>query len=294
MLKKFQIKNFKSIYDQEISLGAVNAFVGANGSGKSNILEALGVLSAAAAGRVDDEALQRRGVRPSIPRLYKSAFQESRESGFPHIFFEAQSEDASYSVSLDNTFTKPKPYWQYGTEKLVSKGETIVSRETRHKENAKGHGLGALKLVEMSEDSPAAVLMNALQNFAIYSPNTPMLRGVSPDPQTREPVGLSGGRLADALEALQHLAQEEENIEDALEDILSLTDCMESFETFMNFKSMISPSVARMQNEIIFTDKFMDRNHNDLSAYDASEGVLYVLFCAALALVPQRAQMFCH
>ncbi len=32
-------------------------------AGKSNLLEALGVLSAAVSGRVDDEALLRRGVR---------------------------------------------------------------------------------------------------------------------------------------------------------------------------------------------------------------------------------------
>lgn len=292
MLKKIKIQYFKSIYDQELSLGAVNAFVGANGGGKSNILEAIGVLSAAAAGRVDDEALQRRGVRPSVPRLYKSAFQENRESGFPHIFFEARTEDAAYSVSLGNTFTSPKPYWQYETEKLVSQGQTIVNQGARNEKNARDRGLAALKLVEMSEASPGAVLMNALQNYAIYTPNTPMLRGVSPDTQTREPVGLSGGRLADALETLQHLALENENIEDALEDILSLTDWMRSFDVTANAKAIVSPSVARPVNIIRFKDRFMVKKHNHLSAYDASEGALYVLFCAALALSPNAPKCF--
>lgn len=41
MLKKIKIRYFKTVWDQEISLGAVNAFIGANGSGKSNILEAM-------------------------------------------------------------------------------------------------------------------------------------------------------------------------------------------------------------------------------------------------------------
>jgi len=54
MLNKIKISSFKSIVNQEISLGMMNVFIGANGSGKSNFLEAICVLSAAAAGRVDD------------------------------------------------------------------------------------------------------------------------------------------------------------------------------------------------------------------------------------------------
>ena len=40
-----------------LELGRVNCLIGANGVGKSNILEAIGVLGAAANGVVDDEAL---------------------------------------------------------------------------------------------------------------------------------------------------------------------------------------------------------------------------------------------
>jgi predicted ATPase len=69
MVTKISIESFKSFEKVEVELGLVNVFVGANGSGKSNLLEAVGVLSAAANGRVDDEALMRRGVRPGLPRL---------------------------------------------------------------------------------------------------------------------------------------------------------------------------------------------------------------------------------
>jgi len=60
------IKDFKSITDVTVDLGQINVFIGANGSGKSNILEAMGVLSAAASGVVDDESLLRRGGRPGV------------------------------------------------------------------------------------------------------------------------------------------------------------------------------------------------------------------------------------
>lgn len=43
MIRSVEIRNFKSIAWTSLSLGNVNVFVGANGSGKSNILEAIGM-----------------------------------------------------------------------------------------------------------------------------------------------------------------------------------------------------------------------------------------------------------
>jgi len=40
-----------------------------------------------------------------------------------------------------------------------------------------------------------------------------------------------------------------------------------------------------------FTDRFMAKNRNQLTAYEASEGALYILFCAALCLLPQAPKM---
>jgi len=76
MIRTLDIDGFKSIHSESISLGRVNCLIGANGVGKSNVLEALGVLGAAANGVVDDEALLRRGVRAGLPRLFKSSFAE--------------------------------------------------------------------------------------------------------------------------------------------------------------------------------------------------------------------------
>lgn len=44
MLKKIKIKNFRSIEYIEIELGALNAFIGQNNSGKSNIMSALNIV----------------------------------------------------------------------------------------------------------------------------------------------------------------------------------------------------------------------------------------------------------
>lgn len=74
MLRTLTIQGFKSIANLELELGRVNCLIGANGVGKSNVLEALGILGAAASGVVDDESLLRRGVRAGTPRLYKTSF----------------------------------------------------------------------------------------------------------------------------------------------------------------------------------------------------------------------------
>jgi predicted ATPase len=86
MLRTLKVERFKSLVKLELELGRINVFVGANGSGKSNLLEAVGVLGAAAFGRVDDETLLRRGVRPGVPSLYKTAF--SSKDKVPRIFLE--------------------------------------------------------------------------------------------------------------------------------------------------------------------------------------------------------------
>jgi predicted ATPase len=63
MISEIHIENFKSIAKLSIKPGAVTVLIGENGSGKSNILEAIGFAAAACAGKLDDEFLHTRGIR---------------------------------------------------------------------------------------------------------------------------------------------------------------------------------------------------------------------------------------
>lgn len=283
MIKKIEINGFKSLRNFEIDLGLVNVFIGANGSGKSNILEAIGVLSSAAFGRVNDEALVRRGVRPGLPSLYKSSFKGDRTP--PHITMTAYAPGASYKISLLNPLQDPKPAWAFKTEHLDSNGVAKVSRGVRQKHDYDPErGLAALKAVELGKQDPAGHLLSILQDYAIYSPHTAALRGIEPDPQAKEPVGLSGGGLATAMHELQALAVVDERVEEALDDILSCLDWVAGFDTSMAATQVLSPSVPRSKRILRFTDRYMVKERNKLTAYDASEGSLYALFAAALTL----------
>lgn len=285
MIRQLNIRGFKSITELDIELGVVNCFIGANGVGKSNVLEALGVLGAAANGSVDDEALQRRGVRPGLPRLFKSSFHDFRS--LPHIGLEAVAESgATYKVSLLNPLDSPDPAWSFKTETLTDGLQTILTDGVRSKGNLNPKaGLAALKLVELPAENSATLMLQQLQQYAIYCPNTPTLRGILPDPQTREPLGLSGGRLAEAVADLKRFADESQG--DLLEDLLGLVDWAADVGTSRSVQALLSPSVARSQEVLKFTDRFMATSRNELTAFDASEGVLYVLFTAALCLSPR-------
>ncbi len=159
MIETLNVRCFKSLESVSVRLGHVNVFIGANGSGKSNLLEAIGVLSAAADGKVTDQSLLQRGVRPGVPALYKSSFRKSAGAPKPrppHISFGAADAHASYKVSLHNPLQDPLPAWQFKTELWQRGNEKLAGRSPRTLERHNPEqGLAALKAVECSPDDLA-------------------------------------------------------------------------------------------------------------------------------------------
>jgi predicted ATPase len=296
MINKIIIESFKSLVSVEVDLGLVNVFVGANGSGKSNLLEALGVLGATAFGRVDDESLLRRGVRPGVPQLYKSAFPSTQKEIRPHIFFAAKNSLAEYSVSLWNPIRDPKPAWRFKTEQLqLSDGTKIVDRAP-YRSIAKwldaDQGYAALKSVELNKADPARNLLDLLRNYSIYCANTPTLRGLVQDQQLREPVGLSGGRLADAIAELFRARTGNEKLNKQVNQVAALIDWAEAYGWGRAEEMPLSASAATTRRVVRFLDRYMKKKRNVLSGYDASEGALYIIFAGILALHPKSPQLF--
>lgn len=76
MIKEINIKNFKSIVDLTLDLGRFNVVIGANGCGKTNILEAIAFAAAANTNKLDDEFLMNRDLRLTKPELMINAFEE--------------------------------------------------------------------------------------------------------------------------------------------------------------------------------------------------------------------------
>ena len=284
VLDRLSVRTFKSLDDVTVDLGLVNVFIGANGSGKSNLLEALGVLAAAADGKVDDQALLARGVRPGLPALYKSAFPAKAGNRIPpHLHFGASGEGAKYEVSLHNPLDDPKPAWRFKTERWEEGEDRLVGRGPAQLEKVNPErGLAALKLVE-APAGPALDLLRLLQSYVVYSPTTSVLRGVAPETQPRLPVGLSGGSLPQAIRDLLRQRKRSKRSRRICREALGLVDWAKSFGWGPAGQLPLSPTAAASKDVVRFRDRFMRKDRNLLSGYDASEGALYTLFLAVVA-----------
>ena len=284
MLENLSVKTFKSLDDVTVNLGRVNVFIGANGSGKSNLLEALGILSAAADGKVDDQALLAHGVRPGLPALYKSAFPaQSGRRIPPHLHFGARSGQAIYGVSLHNPLTDPAPAWRFNTELWEDDNGRLVDRlPVKANSSNPERGLAALKAVEAPAGA-ALDLLRLLQGYVIFSPATAVLRGVVPETQPRQPVGLSGGNLPRAILHLLKQRKRDELSQRICREVLGLVDWAKGFGWTSSDRLPLSLAASASKDVIRFRDRFMRKDRNILSGYDASEGALYALFLAVVS-----------
>ena len=284
MLENLSVRTFKSLDEVTVNLGRVNVFIGANGSGKSNLLEALGILSAAADGKVDDQALLAHGVRPGLPALYKSSFPVRPDRRIsPHLHFGARSGQARYEVSLHNPLTDPAPAWRFKTELWEDDNDRLVERLPVKTNNTNPErGLAALKAVEAPVGA-ALDLLRLLQGYVIFSPTTAVLRGVAPETQPRQPVGLSGGNLPRAILHLLKQRKRDKLSQRICREVLGLVDWAKSFGWTSSDRLPLSPAASASKDVIRFRDRFMGKDRNILSGYDASEGALYALFLAVVS-----------
>ena len=124
-INKLVFRNFKTLENVSFEPGRVNVFIGANGSGKTTVLEAIGLLCAAMTDRIDNSSMQRKGIRLSVPGLYKSAFSDLKRKA-PTINFDvswSQNEkNYQYAVNLNvpnESDSARRDMWRYHSEKLT-------------------------------------------------------------------------------------------------------------------------------------------------------------------------------
>jgi len=282
-IEKIFVKGFKSLNQIEFEPGNINVFIGANGAGKSTILEAIGVLSAAMTDRVDNTSLDRKGIRLSTPSLYKSSFRGDRKT--PTIGFQIQwtqnTDTITYDVNLNNP--KDDSSWRYHSEALYRNGNKLWGRSGNSQVQYNDR-VGMLLLAQEEHLGAIKPSVEHLKDYAIFQPSTPILRGIMPDRYQTTPVGLCGGRLAEAIEEL--ITEEDGDIKFGdlyIDEVLELVDWAADFTVAAPKKSSINSAVPTSRRVIEFQDKFM-REKDRFTAYDASEGSLYVLFLLCLAM----------
>lgn len=293
-ISRISISGFKAIRNADFEPGNVNVFIGANGAGKSTFLEAVGLLSLAMTDRIDNTSLFRKGIRLSTPSLYKSSFKDCRKPTTIGLSVKwNDNSDFDYTAHLSPPSDETS--WRYHSEIALKDGTKIWGRSGRSKE-AYDNKVGMLMLDQDEESIKDRQAMQPsvekLGSYAIYQPSTPILRGNSPDPVPASPLGLSGGRLSEAIAELLHTEDEDLMFGSMyIDELLELIDWADSFTIASPKKSNINEAVSTSRRVIEFCDRYM-KETDRFTAYDASEGSLYVLFLLSLAMHKQAPNIF--
>jgi len=283
MLQEITIKNFKSIVSDTIELGRVNLFIGENGCGKSNILEAVGFASAALDERVDNENLISKGVRVAKPSLIISNFKNKKQASklSIHLTFE----DKSF---FEFDFTKKDKDDFYNEWEVEKNSRTLVNnlvaepQATYETPALRKFHEGLKPLVEkLKEEYPHWVL----KKYIIYLLNTPALRG-STHESKKEPLGIYGEGL-DLL--LASLDKEEMSTLKSYKYLINwLDDFFIDVQNALKYKGY----KANHSNSVLyFMDKHMPKSNNTFSLENANEGILHILFYLA-AMISKRTPKF--
>jgi len=292
MINKVSISNFKSIYKQEIELGRVNVFIGENGCGKSNILEAIAMAAASNGDELDIEGLISKGIRVTKPSLTFNSFL-----GAPNRS-EIKIDIYDGEILLESVLKSDNPDDIYATWKDDnSPNQSLRNFLKTVREQVPQDGdfdpvaaaaLAAAEIETKPKSNNSFLFHTERRNnsqFLIYNINTNALRGISNESK-KQPLGINGEGLDILLSTFTELQLNElkqSNFISWLKDIhIDVGDKLK----VNGFK------LGRSTSELYFTDKYMQKKNNMFAAENANEGALHVLFYLALFVSEKTPSFF--
>lgn len=280
MVSQITIDNFKSIQTLTLELGRINVFIGENGSGKSNILEAIAMGSAAAENKLDNEFLASRGIRVTEPQAMRSGFEkgsleEDIKVGFTvnHIIFN--------KIVLKNTNT------QYSKWEVVlnnvnldkSKEHTDKIEEIKKLWDQGSDGNHINNLFEFLTKPVSKQVLASFLSFLIYSPENYFLRRFEDESQIL-PLGIREG----LFKLLSVIYQENPEQFQKIRDNLALIDWFEGFE--------IPDDLRFTERRIRIKDRFLEDGLAYFDQRSSNEGFLYLLFYFSLFVSDYTPKFF--
>ena len=275
MIRQIDIANFKSIDHLSFGPGRVSLLIGENGCGKTNVLEAIALGAAAAAGKLDNEFLRTRGIRVANPVLMRSAFAaDSQASPIEFRFYVdgGQPRD-SLSLSLQND-NKPYAGW---TEKYLERAK--AERAERGREAGE---VDESVYVQAVAHYRGGVTVGShhisLTGFLAYSPQITILREQKVESYI-EPLGIHGEglfRLLATLAASGRLAEVQDNLR------------------IIDWFDKINVTTSPHTNEAIIgiKDRYLSDAAPLLDEANTNEGFLYLLFYTCLFMSEHTPKFF--
>lgn len=293
MINKIKIKNFKSIEDLEFELGKLNVIIGANGSGKTNILEAIVMGAAASASKLDYEFLGNR-IRISSPEFMKNAFPDTTEKEIQLKFYQ-ENKELSYKLINDkNDYRKwieiNRANFQIETNRffkdLFSGNENLLKELDddaksfldslnyliKKEKDSLNEGFSEMIPVLSNKIIKDEFSLNEISEFLIYTPELSYLRRFEEFSQIT-PLGVKGEGLFNLLKQIVSNKRKKKQITD-IKDNLHLLDWFDDFDIPANL----------MSNEfkIAINDRFIKSELNYFDQSSSNEGFLYLLFYLVL------------
>ena len=312
MLERLKINRFKTIREEDLTFGRVNLLIGGNGSGKSNLLEAIGLASACLGRGLGDADITAKGLRLTPPELMKSSFKN--EELPKTLELEAHLSDSiKYKAVLQSS--ERDPLLRFFSESSTKGREKIFGRSNRgaratgvpHADRLDPHR-GIWDHIKATYEIPDDVndAFTEFSRFLIYSPQTDFLRGRQSGKINTPPIGLHGEGLPEAVSGLlsewrrfrrRNEKSKEQDVEwEILQSSIQLMwapGWASSFGTHKGKASLTSRDIADRSSETVyFVDKFMHSSRNRLSVYDSSEGTLFLLFMAIILSHPEAPRTF--
>lgn len=205
MLSELTISRFKTVREETLEFGRVNLFIGGNGTGKSNLLEAIGLASACLGRGLGDTDIGLKGLRISPPELMKSSFKN--EDLPKTLALEAKfSSDVVYRATLQSR--EGDPLLRFFSESASSGAQKIFGRSNRgasatgvsHADRLEQHrGLWDQIKATYDIDDRIAKEFQQFSRYVIYTPQPDFLRGRWSGRIDTPPIGLHGEGLAEAV-----------------------------------------------------------------------------------------------
>ncbi len=286
MIKSVHIKNFKSVVDLKLDLGRFNVFIGENGCGKSNILEALAFGAAASADKLDFEFLGSRGIRVTNPEFMFSAFAEKGNRKNKNRIEVAVQDDLmsyTYNYHIANTNNADKKWRTLDdievfidlTKKIITlkSGEQVLHTKTYTDKSG---------LEEISNFIRQRNNCQELSSFIIYSPEQSSLRKFEDTTQIY-PLGIKGEGI---FQYLKELSKHKKNSKllKSIKDNLILLDWFENFELPANLLSN--------EFSLNIRDRYLNKDLQYFDQRSTNEGFLYLLFYSTLFISPATPTFF--
>jgi predicted ATPase len=313
MISEIQIENFKSIAKLSLKPGSVTVLIGENGSGKSNILEAIAFAAAASAGKLDDEFLYTRGVRvtefewmlskfvPQLDLLGKDHLfdapisfvirgdevskplefaitRESRNGETQENIWDVSprvnAEEIAEQISVKE-FIEELEKFRIALPKLVNVDQAVVEEISKNiLARRMVAGRNRKKLPEIS----AAL---RLKDFLIYAPENTALRRFE-DEGAIKPLGTKGEGL---LKLLSDTAADGNG--------KFATELRSQLALLGWFKDLRLPSEEdEIRGRLRIHDQFLPEGGPLFDQRSANEGFLYLLFYFTLFLSKSTPQFF--